>query len=323
MKNKIFLISGGSGFIGTNLVKYLLSKKCKVINIDKKTYASNKNTFNNKNYFEYKFDIKNTEKLIQIIKKYRPSTFFHLAAETHVDNSIISPRKFIDTNIIGTYSVLESIRYLSQKGININLIHISTDEVYGDLFDLNKKKSLEGDRYFPSSPYSASKAASDHLVTAWARTYKLNSVITNCSNNFGPYQHKEKFIPTIINSLIKRKDIPVYGNGEQEREWLFVEDHCKALFMISNNFQINQSYNIGSNNTLKNIALVERICKLYDLNFGNKKFDSRELIKFVSDRKGHDKKYALNINKIRNEIGWNPSKDINKNLLTTLKWYLK
>ncbi len=319
----ISLVTGGSGFIGSNLVRFLLSKNHKVISIDKKTYASNKLNINNKNYKEFKLDIKNQKKFTEILKKIKPSTVFHLAAETHVDNSISSPKVFIDTNILGTYSILQAIRSLNEIGIKIKLIHVSTDEVYGDLVDLKKINSSESDRYYPSSPYSASKASSDHLVTAWTRTYGLNTVITNCSNNFGPYQHEEKFIPTIINSIKYKKPIPIYGDGRQEREWLYVKDHCKALFMISKNFKSSEHYNIGSKNLYKNINLVNKICKIYDTNFGTKNFRSSSLIKHVPDRKGHDKKYSLNIKKIKKEIKWEPSNKLDKNILKTIEWYLK
>ena len=316
------IVTGGSGFIGTNLVRYLLSKNHYVINIDKKTYASNKFKIEGNNYIEFKIDIKNQKKLISIFKKFKPSTIFHLAAETHVDNSILSPKVFIETNIMGTYSILEAMRFLKDRGLNINLIHVSTDEVYGDLIDLKKNNSVESDRYDPSSPYSSSKASSDHLVSAWNRTYGLKTIITNCSNNFGPYQHKEKFIPTIINSIINKKPIPIYGDGKQEREWLYVKDHCKALYMISRKFKSNENYNIGSRNLFKNLNLVKKICKIYDQNFGKSNFKSSSLIKFIPDRKGHDKKYSLNINKIKKEIKWEPSIDIEKNILKTIEWYL-
>lgn len=319
----ISLVTGGSGFIGSNLVRFLLSKNHKVVSIDKKTYASNKLNINNKNYKEFKLDIKNQKKFTEILKKIKPSTVFHLAAETHVDNSITSPKVFIDTNILGTYSILQAIRSLNEIGIKIKLIHVSTDEVYGDLVDLKKINSSESDRYYPSSPYSSSKASSDHLVTAWTRTYGLNTVITNCSNNFGPYQHEEKFIPTIINSIKYKKPIPIYGDGRQEREWLYVKDHCKALFMISKNFKSSEHYNIGSKNLYKNINLVNKICKIYDTNFGTKNFRSSSLIKHVPDRKGHDKKYSLNIKKIKKEIKWEPSNKLDKNILKTIEWYLK
>ena len=319
----ISLVTGGSGFIGSNLVRFLLSKNHKVVSIDKKTYASNKLNINNKNYKEFKLDIKNQKKFTEILKKIKPSTVFHLAAETHVDNSISSPKVFIDTNILGTYSILQAIRSLNEIGIKIKLIHVSTDEVYGDLVDLKKINSSESDRYYPSSPYSSSKASSDHLVTAWTRTYGLNTVITNCSNNFGPYQHEEKFIPTIINSIKYKKPIPIYGDGRQEREWLYVKDHCKALFMISKNFKSSEHYNIGSKNLYKNINLVNKICKIYDTNFGTKNFRSSSLIKHVPDRKGHDKKYSLNIKKIKKEIKWEPSNKLDKNILKTIEWYLK
>ena len=253
------IVTGGSGFIGTNLVRYLLSKNHYVINIDKKTYASNKFKIEGNNYSEFKIDIKNQKKLISIFKKFKPSTIFHLAAETHVDNSILSPKVFIETNIMGTYSILEAMRFLKDRGLNINLIHVSTDEVYGDLIDLKKNNSLESDRYYPSSPYSSSKASSDHLVSAWNRTYGLKTIITNCSNNFGPYQHKEKFIPTIINSIINKRPIPIYGDGKQEREWLYVKDHCRALYMISRKFKSNENYNIGSRKIFKNLNLVKKI----------------------------------------------------------------
>ncbi len=320
MKN--IIVTGGSGFIGSNLVNFLIKKKFFVINIDKLTYSSNrlKTTFRNKkNYKFIKLDIVNKKKIIDIIKRYKPKAIFNLAAETHVDRSIDGPSNFIRTNINGTFSILESLRYSKKKGINTKLIHISTDEVYGDIE--NDKRSDENYKYKPSSPYSASKASADHLVMAYIRTYKLNAVISNCCNNYGPYQFPEKFIPKIISNILNNKEIPVYANGKNSREWIHVNDHCEALFTLYLRGKNGESYNVGSGINLRNIDLVKRILKIskkMGIEIGKK-----VKVKFVKDRPGHDFRYALNSKKIFKRLNWKPKTKFDLGLKETISWYLK
>ena len=315
------IVTGGSGFIGTNLVNYLIDKKKFVINIDKLTYSSNKyysKKRNNKNYKFFKIDIKNKKKIIEIIKKYKPKAIFNLAAETHVDRSIDNPENFINTNIIGVYNLLEVMRFFKKK-LKIKLIHISTDEVYGDI--INGKRSDENYTYNPSSPYYASKASADHLVKSYIRTYKINAVISNCCNNYGPYQFPEKLIPKMISNIFNNKELPIYAKGKNSREWIHVRDHCEALFMLYLRGTSGESYNIGSGINLKNIDLVNKllkICKLKNIKLGKK-----TKIKFVKDRPGHDFRYALNSNKIYKHLKWKNKIKINDGLFQTIKWYFE
>ena len=273
---KKIIVTGGSGFIGSNLVDFLIRKKFYVVNLDKLTYSSNKYSSairNNKNYKLIKVDIINKAKIIKIIKKYKPQVIFNLAAETHVDRSIDEPDNFIHTNINGTFSLLESLRFLQKKNIKPKLIHISTDEVYGDI----KKgiRSNENYKYEPSSPYSASKASADHLVKSYVKTYNIKAVISNCCNNYGPYQFPEKLIPKIISNIFNNKELPIYAKGKNSREWIHVEDHCEALFRLYLKGKNGESYNVGSGNNLKNLDLVKKIikvCKSMKIKIG-KKYD--------------------------------------------------
>ena len=318
---KKIIVTGGSGFIGSNLVNYLIKKKYFVINIDKLTYSSNtyqKSSLSKKNYKFLKIDINNKLKIKKIIKKYKPECIFNLAAETHVDRSIDSPFQFINSNILGVFNILEAIRENNKKNKKIKLVHISTDEVYGDVLN---NRSNENFPYNPSSPYSASKASADHLIKSYVRTYKLPAVISNCCNNYGPYQFPEKLIPKMISNIFRNKPLPIYAKGQNSREWIHVEDHCDALYKIFKKGKIGESYNVGSNVNLKNINLVKNILKI----FKEKKYymGKNVKIKFVKDRPGHDFRYALNSNKIRKQIGWKSSISLTKGLNMTIDWYLK
>ncbi len=319
---KKIIVTGGSGFIGTNLVNFLIKKKFFVINIDKLTYSSNKykeKLRNKKNYKLFKLDINNKNKVIKIIEKYKPKAIFNLAAETHVDRSIDGPKNFINTNINGTYNLLESLRFLKRKKTKLKLIHISTDEVYGDI--KGNLRSNENYRYEPSSPYSASKASADHLVKSYIRTYKLDAVISNCCNNYGPYQFPEKLIPKMISNILNNKELPIYAKGRNSREWIHVEDHCKALFALYLKGKSGESYNVGTNLNMKNIDLVKKIIKVFkSMQF---KIGSKTKIKFVKDRPGHDFRYALDNRKIFKKIKWKPKIKFDQGIKDTIQWYIK
>jgi len=325
------LITGGSGFIGSSLIRYLLDElgNYEILNIDKLTYASNNSLIKyheNKNYNHEKIDIVDEKSLREAFLDFQPNFIMHLAAESHVDNSIKNPSKFIETNILGTYNLLNiSLEYFKKlKPEYFKFHHISTDEVYGDL-EKDEPKFTELTSYNPSSPYSATKASSDHLVRSWTRTYGLPSVITNCSNNYGPYQNKEKLIPTIIMNALNHKSIPIYGDGNQIRDWLYVEDHAAALYKVLIDGKNNQTYNIGGVNEVKNIDVALKICKILDdiSPIKSKELQSyKDLIKFVDDRPGHDKRYAIDCSKIKRDLNWSPREDFDSGLLKTVKWYL-
>jgi len=331
---KNIIITGGCGFIGSNLVINILAQKPDwvVHNFDALTYAANREYLSDieqhPNYHFYHLDITDQKALFDAVSKITPDGIFHLAAESHVDNSIAKPDTFIQTNIVGTYNLLEAWRNLTNSYLPINgvlprFLHVSTDEVYGDL-KIHDEAFSENSQYKPSSPYSASKAASDHLTRAWGRTYGLDIVITNCSNNFGPRQHSEKFIPTVINACLNRLPIPVYGKGENIRDWLFVEDHCSALIHVFEKGTSQETYLIGTRNELQNIILVNQICEMVDAKLGNNEQNScKNLITFVQDRKGHDKRYSVNPSKLETELGWKPHKDFALGLKDTLDWYCK
>ena len=314
------LVTGGLGFIGSNLVELLLKQKYYVINIDKVSYSSNfyntKEFKKNKKYKFIKCDIQNEKKISQILKKYKPIGIFNLAAETHVDRSIDGPKNFIKSNILGVFNLLECFKKYYKKNKNIKLIHISTDEVYGDVLNGRSKETAS---YNPSSPYAASKASSDHLVRSYIRTYNLPAIITNCSNNYGPKQHPEKLIPKLIYNMLNNRTLPIYGRGKNSREWIYVTDHCEALIKIFRKGKLSNFYNIGSNNNLNNLMIVK---KLLSITKNKIKTGKKVKIDFVKDRPGHDLRYAINSNKIRKEIRWKPKININKGLEKTLDWYL-
>lgn len=325
-------VTGGAGFIGSALIKFLINKTShNIFNIDKLTYAANLKSLEsvekNKNYTFIKEDINNTNKIIDLFNCHRPTFVFHLAAESHVDNSIDDPMTFIKTNVNGTASLLQaSHAYWQTLSSNDQLAfrfhHISTDEVFGDLGQ--DGFFVEDTPYNPSSPYSASKASSDHLVRAWNRTYKLPTLITNCSNNYGPFQFPEKLIPLVITNILNQKKIPIYGDGSQVRDWLHVDDHVEALYRVISKGRIGETYNIGGDNECSNIELVNMICDLVDEKKNYKKnFRSRDLIEFVSDRPGHDLRYAIDATKIKKELLWEPKKPFEKGLSETIDWYLK
>ena len=315
---KKVLVTGGLGFIGSNLIKLLLKKNYYVINIDKVSYSSNKYNVkeydNNKNYKFIKLDI-NSKKLIKIFKRYKPIGIFNLAAETHVDRSIDNPSNFIKSNILGTFNLLESFRKFFKSYSNTKLIHISTDEVFGDVLT---GRSNENFKYKPSSPYAASKASSDHLVSSYVRTFKIPAIITNCSNNYGPCQHPEKLIPKLIYNIINNRELPIYGNGKNSREWIYVMDHCEGLLKVFLRGKKGEFYNIGSNKNLNNLQITK-----YLINIAKKHISigKKVKIKFVKDRPGHDLRYALNSNKIKSQLKWNSKTKIFDGLNKTFLWY--
>ena len=316
--NKNIIVTGGLGFIGSNLIDLLISKKYSVINLDKVSYSSNfYNLKEHKNNTKYKFikcDL-NSKKILNILLKYKPICIFNLAAETHVDRSIDGPKNFINSNVLGTFNLLEAFKTFSSKH-NSKLVHISTDEVYGDIL---KGRSDENYSYKPSSPYAASKAASDHLVYSYIRTYKIPAVISNCSNNYGPKQHPEKLIPKLIYNIINNKELPIYGKGKNSREWLHVKDHCMALFKVFEKGKIGEFYNIGSNKNLNNIQITKALIKIAK-NFIT--IGHNVKIKYIADRPGHDQRYALNSNKIKKKLKWKPQIKFDNGLKETFLWYL-
>tara|TARA_B100000963_G_scaffold176696_1_gene153698 strand:+ start:2057 stop:3073 length:1017 start_codon:yes stop_codon:yes gene_type:complete len=314
---KKIIVTGGLGFIGSNLIDLLIKKKFFVINLDKATYSSNfYNTKEYKNHKNYKFikcDI-GDKKIRNVFFKYKPHCVFNLAAETHVDRSIDNPGNFIKSNIVAVYNLLECFKDFSKKNKS-KLIHISTDEVYGDVL---VGRSKEEDAYFPSSPYAASKAASDHLVASYIRTYKIPAIVTNCSNNYGPKQHPEKLIPKLIYNILNNHPLPIYGKGLNSREWLFVSDHCDALLSIYKKGQIGEFYNIGSNKNLNNLEVCSQLIKVSKKTI---KLGKNVKILFVKDRPGHDVRYALNSDKLKKKLGWYPKVNFNKGIKLTFDWY--
>ena len=320
MKRKTVLVTGGLGFIGSNLVLHLIKLNYFVIILDKKTYSSNLMNLKNIKRSQFKLiisDINNKLEISKIFKKYNPIGVFNLAAETHVDRSIDNPEIFVKSNVNGVLVLLDQLKKYKKRNRNIKFLHISTDEVYGDI--PKRKTSLETDPYKPSSPYAASKASADHLVRSYYRTFKLPLIITNCCNNYGPKQFPEKLIPKLILNLIQNKKLPIYGKGINEREWIHVDDHCKALIKIFKKGKIGESYNIGSGDIVSNNIVSKRLIKLFKTKINK---DCKSKIVFVKDRPGHDLRYALNSNKIK-KLGWKKKLNLNKGLFLTIKWYLE
>ena len=316
---KKIIVTGGLGFIGSNLIDLLIKKNYFVINVDKVTYSSNfYNIKENKKSNKYKFIKCNIgeKKFRKILFKYKPVAVFNLAAETHVDRSIDSPKNFIKSNIVDVFNLLEFFKEYSKKNKS-KLIHISTDEVYGDILT---GRTSESYAYNPSSPYAASKAASDHLVSSYVRTYKIPAIITNCSNNYGPKQHPEKLIPKLIYNILNNKPLPIYGKGTNSREWIFVKDHCEALFKILIKGKIGEFYNIGSNKNLNNLQVSK---ELINISKNKIKIGKKVKIIFVKDRPGHDVRYALNSNKIKKKLGWYPKTNFRQGINLTFDWYNK
>jgi len=351
-----FLVTGGAGFIGSAVIRHIISStQDDVINVDKLTYAGNLDSLlsvsDSDRYSFEQVDICNRAELDRVFSKYQPDAVMHLAAESHVDRSIDSPATFIETNIVGTYTLLEAARQYWQilskaRKSSFRFHHISTDEVYGDLAG-SKDLFTEISAYAPNSPYSASKASSDHLVRVWLRTYGLPTVITNCSNNYGPYQFPEKLIPLMILNAQEGKPLPVYGDGQQIRDWLYVEDHARALYLIATKGTIGETYNIGGHNEMTNIDVVRTICDLLEelvpitsshstsrhssaprhscesRNLENENVKGyKDLIKFVGDRPGHDNRYAIDAGKIEKELGWKPRETFETGIRKTVEWYL-
>jgi len=330
MANKTFLITGGAGFIGSAVVRELIQNSThRVVNVDKLTYAGNLESLVNvetsERYAFVQADICDAPAMQQLFEQHQPDVVMHLAAESHVDRSIDGPAEFIQTNVVGTTVLLEAARsyWNSLEGERRDAFrfhHISTDEVYGDL-EGTDGLFTEETSYAPSSPYSASKASSDHLVRAWQRTYGLPTLVTNCSNNYGPYHFPEKLIPLMILNALAGKPLPVYGDGQQIRDWLYVEDHARALIKVATEGEIGETYNIGGHNEKANLTVVETLCDLLQ-ELVPQEQSYRELITFVTDRPGHDVRYAIDASKIERELGWTPEETFETGLRKTVQWYL-
>jgi dTDP-glucose 4,6-dehydratase len=332
LQNRRIVITGGCGFIGSALVRHLVSEAgATVLNLDKLTYAGSLSTVASvvhlPNYRFARVDICNAPDVNAAIREFQPDAIFHLAAESHVDRSIDGPAEFIRTNIIGTYTLLEAalsyFRQLPEEQRNLfRFLHVSTDEVYGAL-TRGDEPFTEESKHRPNSPYSASKASADHLARAWWYTYGLPVIVSNCSNNYGPYQFPEKMIPTIVLSALERRPLPVYGTGENIRDWLFVNDHVGALAQLLITGKPGETYLVGGGAELRNIDLVQQICAVLDeLRPESTQFPHSQLIRFVPDRPGHDLRYAVDTSKIRNEVGWRPEEDFASGLRRTVQWYL-
>lgn len=321
------LITGGAGFIGSHVVRTFVKKRPNdhIVNLDSLTYAGNLENISDiegaPNYSFEKQDIQDLDAIRRVFKKYEIDGVIHLAAESHVDRSISDPLIFVKTNVLGTANLLQSAKeYWEDNYLGKRFYHVSTDEVYGSLGDTGFFR--EDTPYDPKSPYSASKASSDHFVRAWGHTYGFPIVISNCSNNYGPYQFPEKLIPLFIRNIIENKPLPVYGSGNNVRDWLYVEDHAEAILKVFEDGDLNETYNIGGHNEWKNIDLVKLLCTLMDEKLGRSAGSSAELIQFVKDRAGHDHRYAIDARKIEHALGWKPSVTFEEGLSKTIDWYL-
>ena len=314
------LVTGGAGFIGSNLVRLLIAQPEieRVVNLDALTYAGHRESLADiddpRHVFE-QVDLRHRDRVVEVFRRHNPTHVLHLAAESHVDRSIAAPADFIHTNVVGSFHLLEAAR---ANGLE-RLVHVSTDEVYGSLGP--DGRFSEHTPYAPRSPYSASKAAGDMLTRAYHHTYGLPTVVTNCSNNYGPYQHPEKLIPIVISAALRDDPIPVYGDGLHVRDWLHVQDHCRALWCVLTRGRVGETYNVGANNEWVNLHLVERIADAVDAHLGRRVGQSRELIRFVPDRPGHDRRYAIDATKIQTELGWRPERSFEQGIADTVTWY--
>ncbi len=331
MNNTVF-VTGGAGFIGSAVIRHLLAHyDCDVVNIDKLTYAGNLETLEqeskNPKYHFVQYDICDAVKIDRLFEEYQPKSIMHLAAESHVDRSIDGPQEFIQTNIVGTFTLLQAARKYcdtlnAADASRFRFHHISTDEVFGSLGD--EGLFTEDSPYQPNSPYSASKAASDHLVRAWNETFGLPVVLSNCSNNYGPYQYPEKLLPVIISKILSEQPIPVYGTGENVRDWLYVDDHASALVTIMLRGKVGRSYNVGGNEERTNIDVVRTVCEIMDELIPSKNCDAgySSLIEFVADRPGHDQRYAIDATRLEKELQWTPAETFSSGMRKTVQWYL-
>ncbi len=326
----VIMVTGGAGFIGSNFIRYVLEKtdfKGKIVNVDKLTYAGNPENlsdiaqkYSSTRYFFEQTDICDKEKIAELFKKYNIDTVVHFAAESHVDRSILGPKDFIETNIMGTFNLLENARNYWGQRTDVRFHHISTDEVYGSLGETGY--FYETTPYDPRSPYSASKASSDHLVEAYKHTYGLPVTKSNCSNNYGPYHFPEKLIPLLILNILDQKPLPVYGDGLNVRDWLYVEDHCSAIWTILTKGIVGETYNIGGENERTNIEIVNTVCEIMAEKHNKEKDFYKKLITFVKDRPGHDRRYAINCDKIKQQLGWKQSVNFEQGIRKTVEWYL-
>lgn len=327
---KSMIVTGGAGFIGSNFIHYVLEETSfdgRIINVDKLTYAGNPGNltdidkkFGGSRYFFEQVDICDRDRIAAIMEKYDVDTIVHFAAESHVDRSILGPKDFIETNIMGTFNLLECARNFWKDRTDVRFHHISTDEVYGSLGD--EGYFYETTPYDPRSPYSASKASSDHLVEAYRHTYGMPVTKSNCSNNYGPYHFPEKLIPLLILNILNGKPLPVYGDGMNVRDWLYVKDHCSAIWAILTKGTVGETYNIGGENERTNIAIVNAVCEILAEKHGKDKDHYKSLITYVKDRPGHDRRYAINCDKLKSQLGWSQSVNFEEGLMKTVEWYL-